>query len=53
MLQTRHGPLTEADMNLLSQPHLALKSAISLTGIVAVECVLVAGVLLALHVAPI
>jgi hypothetical protein len=52
MLQERHEPLTEADMNLLHRPHLALKSAISLTGIVAIECALVAGVLLALHIDP-
>jgi hypothetical protein len=52
MLQERHEPLTEADMNLLHRPHLALKSAISLTGIVAIECALVAGVLLALHIEP-
>lgn len=39
-------------MNLLHRPHRALNSAISLTGIVAIECALVAGVLLALHIDP-
>jgi hypothetical protein len=39
-------------MNLMQRSHRALKSAISITGIVAVECALVAGVLLALHIDP-
>jgi hypothetical protein len=39
-------------MKPLNQPHRALRSALSLTSIVAIECALVAGVLLALHIEP-
>lgn len=39
-------------MNLLHRPHRALDSAISLTGLVALECAVVVGVLLALHIDP-
>ncbi|WP_322011825.1 hypothetical protein [Paraburkholderia sp. J12] len=39
-------------MDILHRPHRALKSAISLTGLIAIECALVAGVLLALHIDP-
>lgn len=52
MLPARQELLTEADMNLLHRTHPALRSAISLTSLVAIECALVAGVLLALHIDP-
>jgi hypothetical protein len=39
-------------MDILHRPHRALQSAISLTGLIAIECALVAGVLLALHIDP-
>jgi hypothetical protein len=39
-------------MKVLQRPHRALTSAISLTGIVAIECMLVAAVLLAMHIEP-
>jgi hypothetical protein len=37
-------------VNILHGRHRALESALSITGIVAVECALVAGVLVVLHV---
>lgn len=39
-------------VKILQGSHRALESALSITGIVAFECALVAGVLLALHIEP-
>lgn len=49
---TGFGPYREDIVNILHGRHRALESALSITGIVAFECVLVAGVLLALHIEP-
>jgi hypothetical protein len=46
------GPFREGIVNILHGRHRALESALSITGIVAFECALVAGVLLALHIDP-
>lgn len=53
MLQKRRKPLLDTDMKSLHRPIPALMSAISLTGLVAIECGIVAGVLLLLHIEPI
>jgi len=45
-------PFSENLVNILHGSHRALESALSITGIVAFECALVAGVLLALHIDP-
>lgn len=49
---TDSAPFREDIVNILHGRHRALESALSITGLVAFECALVAGVLLALHIDP-